>query len=203
MGKIQNLYKKYVCVVKRWMTGGLRTERSRGWEFLLFPFNRIRGWRQNEWKLYPKKQCETRPSGIWEINRLIWVEWQSCRVLRTVTISIWCKHLFMCFALIWLNTCTLMYEFMLADFFVLMSFLGARSEMGLQEHGVELLFVCCRCLHLQNAGACLSMCSYKWICNIFPLVSVEVCPSYHFNFSMSQLPHLWSRIIKLTLKKGC
>lgn len=35
-----------------------------GMGILIFPFNRIRGWRQNEWKLYPEKQCETRPSGI-------------------------------------------------------------------------------------------------------------------------------------------
>lgn len=152
-----------------------KNRKIKGLGFLFLPFNRIRGWRQNKWKLYPKNQCETRPSGIWEINRLIWVEWQSCRVLRTVTISIWCKHLFMCFALIWWNTCTPMYVFTPADFFVLTSFLGAHSGMGLQEHGVEFLFVCCRCLHLQNAGAFLNVYSYKQICNIFPLVSVEVC----------------------------
>lgn len=30
----------------------------------IFPCNRIRGWSQNTWKLYPEKQCETWPSGI-------------------------------------------------------------------------------------------------------------------------------------------
>lgn len=96
-----------------------------------------------------------------------------------------------------------MYVFMLANFFVLTSFLGAHSRTGVHEHSVELLFVCCRCLHLQNAGACLNVCSCKQICNVFPLVSVEVCQIYHLNFFMSHPPHLWSRIIKLTyLKKG-
>lgn len=96
-----------------------------------------------------------------------------------------------------------MYVFMLANFFVLTSFLGARPRMGVREDGTELLFVCCRCFHLQNAGACLNMCSYKQICSAFPLVSVGVCQIYHFNFSMSHPPHLWSGIIKLTyLKKG-
>lgn len=46
-----------------------------------------------------------------------------------------------------------MYVFMAADSFVLMSFLVAQSGTGGHELGVEL-FVCCRCLHLQNVGAC-------------------------------------------------
>jgi len=87
---------------------------------------------------------------------------------------------------------------MLADFFVLTSFLGA---LRVQEHGGELLFVCSRCLHLQNAGVCLNVCSYKQICNVFSLVSAEVSQIYRFNFFMSHPPCLWSRILKLAYLK--
>lgn len=41
-----------------------KNRRIDGLGIFIFPFNGIRGWRQNEWKLYPEKQCETRPSGI-------------------------------------------------------------------------------------------------------------------------------------------
>lgn len=68
---------------------------------------------------------------------------------------------------------------MLANVFVLMSFLGAHSTLGMHAHGLELLFIGCRCLHLQNAGTCLNVCSYKQLCNVFPLVSVEVCQISH------------------------
>lgn len=94
-----------------------------------------------------------------------------------------------------------MYVFMAADSFVLMSFLGAHSGTGVHELGVQL-FVCCRCLHLQNAGACLNVCSHKQMCNLFPLVSVHVCQNYHFNFFVSHPPLVWSRIRKRTSERA-
>lgn len=95
-----------------------------------------------------------------------------------------------------------MYVFMAAGSFVLTSFLGAHSGTGVHELGVEL-FVCCWCLHLQNAGAFLNVCSsYKQTCNVFPLVSVRVFQNYHLNFFVSHPPFVWSRIRKLTSERA-
>lgn len=56
------------------------------------------------------------------------------------------------------------------------------------------------CLYAEGVSTCkmqvppLNVCSHKQMCNVFPLVSVQVCQNYHFNSFMSHPSLVWSRI---------
>lgn len=161
----------------------------------IFPCNRIRGWSQNTWKLYPEKQCETWPSGIWEIQTAKGgtAELQSFKdgdnfnMMQTSVHVLWIEIIKHLHSHVRVHGC----RFLCSNEF---------SGTGVHELGVEF-FVCCRCLHLQNVGAALNVCSHKQMCNMFPLVSVQIWQKYHFNCFMSHSPLVWSRIRKLASER--